>query len=352
MSLASPTSKAGFSYAGGDLFAEATGHNRHRRATPAELKEHFKGGDGNNRPAHWFEAQLIHYGLPPSKTKGTARMRLYDAVQAGKMAVPAHVKKIEAELKKEWDKKERDAKKALKSTAMTKAQGTKRKADTLESADVTVTVGGTKITISNGSNVPAKKAKSVKGASSSASKASGSLKTSALKTTSLKPAASKAKKPTPSAVRAKPAASKATKSTPSATRAKPAASKATKSTPSAARAKPATASKPKSTPSATKKTTPPSSSKKQTTHRNEQLQGPVSRPVGNYGGGYGYDGYDNDSCNDGYNEDGYFDDDDDDDDDGYGYAGYDDGGGYDSGSYDGDNFDDDPPPPYSAYEGW
>ncbi|KAK6955957.1 hypothetical protein Daesc_003604 [Daldinia eschscholtzii] len=163
MSLASPTSKDGFSYAG-DLFAEASGHNRHRRATVAELKDHFQSGSEKDHPAHWFEAQLIHYGLQVSKTKAVARMRLFDAVNGGNLAVPAHIKRLESELKKEWTKKEREAKKAIKdATASSPAPknattaGGKRKAES-SNVDVTVSVGGINVTVS-ASNT-AKKVKS------------------------------------------------------------------------------------------------------------------------------------------------------------------------------------------------
>ncbi|KAI1656238.1 hypothetical protein F4813DRAFT_364762 [Daldinia decipiens] len=158
MSLASPTSKDGFSYAG-DLFAEASGHNRHRRATVAELKDHFKSGSEKDHPAHWFEAQLIHYGLQVSKTKAVARMRLFDAVNAGNLSIPAHIQKLESELKKEWIKKEREAKKAFKDAASSpapKATGAKRKAES-SNVDVTVSVGGINVTVSaSNSNKKAK----------------------------------------------------------------------------------------------------------------------------------------------------------------------------------------------------
>ncbi|KAI1745438.1 hypothetical protein F4680DRAFT_402175 [Xylaria scruposa] len=151
MSLAPAVSKDGFSFAG-DLYVEASGQNRHRRAAISELKQHFKSGSDKDHPAHWFEAQLIHYGLQPSKTKSVARMRLFDAVNAGKLAVPSHIKKLETDLKKEWTKNEREAKKAVKptgstSTASATAAGKKRKADA-SNVDITVNVGGINITVS------------------------------------------------------------------------------------------------------------------------------------------------------------------------------------------------------------
>ncbi|KAI1418269.1 hypothetical protein F5Y13DRAFT_151002 [Hypoxylon sp. FL1857] len=156
MSLAPAVTRDGFAYAG-DLFVEASGSNRHRRATVAELKEHFKSGSDKDHPAHWFEAQLIHYGLQPSKTKAVARMRLFDAVNGGKLSIPSHIKTLETELKKEWTKKEREAKKALKDTAASPAtKSTKRKAES-STVDLTLEVGGINITVS--ANTSAKKAK-------------------------------------------------------------------------------------------------------------------------------------------------------------------------------------------------
>lgn len=108
---APPVSVRGFAFVNGEFFAEASGQQQHRRATPAELKAHFTSGSDKDHPAHWFEAQLVHYGLQPSKTKAVARMRLFDAVNAKKLTVPADIIKLEADLKKEWTKKDREAKK-------------------------------------------------------------------------------------------------------------------------------------------------------------------------------------------------------------------------------------------------
>ncbi|KAG8168575.1 hypothetical protein KVR01_001324 [Diaporthe batatas] len=144
MALVPPVERDGFSYAGDLLFRETSNLNRHRRATVLELKAHFTGKDTENRPAHWYEAQLLHYGLPPSKVKGTAHKRLFDAVM-GKdgLTVPANIKKIEADLKREWNKREREARKVLKES---EGRGTKRKTDqvsTKVNVNVTVQVSNT-----------------------------------------------------------------------------------------------------------------------------------------------------------------------------------------------------------------
>ncbi|KAI1201485.1 hypothetical protein F5X97DRAFT_289745 [Nemania serpens] len=186
MSLVPPVAKDGFSFAG-DLYTESSGGNRHRRAALAELKEHFKSGSDKDHPAHWFEAQLVHYGLQPSKTKAVARMRLFDAVNSGKLAVPSHIKKLEADLKKEWTKNERQAKTAAKtassaSKASSAASSKKRKADS-SNVDMTINVGGINITVSannaSSSSATAKKAKTSTAATASGKAAKDSPKVKA-----------------------------------------------------------------------------------------------------------------------------------------------------------------------------
>ncbi|KAM0353042.1 hypothetical protein ACHAPU_001928 [Fusarium lateritium] len=139
---APPVTEDGFAFSDGVFFAQASGQNRHRRATAIELKDHFASGSDKDHPAHWFEAQLVHYGLQPSKTKSVARMRLFDAVNAGNIKVPATVSKLETKLKKEWTKNDREVKKGATSkpppktaptvkaeTKSTATAGTKRKAN-------------------------------------------------------------------------------------------------------------------------------------------------------------------------------------------------------------------------------
>lgn len=99
---APPIAEGRFAFANGDFFAEISGQKRHRRATVGELKEHFSSGTDKDHPAHWFEAQLVHYGLKPSKTKSVARMRLFDAVNRDNLAVPSDLVELVAKLRKEW----------------------------------------------------------------------------------------------------------------------------------------------------------------------------------------------------------------------------------------------------------
>ncbi|KAI9708792.1 MAG: hypothetical protein M1820_003747 [Bogoriella megaspora] len=121
MSHTPPVARDGFAYANDSFFAEASNHNRHRRATLPELQSLFHPSASSTRTSadkepvgHWYEAQLLHYGLPPSKNKAVAKTRLLDALNKGTLSVPEHVRKLEGELEKEWVKNERAAKKAAK----------------------------------------------------------------------------------------------------------------------------------------------------------------------------------------------------------------------------------------------
>lgn len=219
MALAAPAEMDGFSYAGDSLYREASNFNRHRRATLPELKAHFNGKDtDNNRPAHWYEAQLLHYGLPPSKVKGTAHKRLFDAVMKGGLTVPSHIQKIEADLKKEWTKREREVKKMVKGSAAASEvkKGAKRKADQVStstnvSVNVSVQIGRTgKVTV-QAAQPAAKKAKTAPAAAMKDKKTVPAKSTAAaVKKTKNAPAvAVKDKKTTP----AKSAAAAATPKT-------------------------------------------------------------------------------------------------------------------------------------------
>jgi hypothetical protein len=134
MALAQPVSKDGFYYAGDSIYVEASGHNRHRRATLPELNALFhpkSAAESSKDPVgHWYEAQLLHYGLPPSKNKAVAKSRLLDAVNSGTLSIPTAIQKLEKDLKMKWAKRERDAKAELKRTAGETSKGTKRKVDT------------------------------------------------------------------------------------------------------------------------------------------------------------------------------------------------------------------------------
>src|SRR5947207_13115724 len=123
MSHIPPVSKDGFYYAGDSLYVEVSGYNRHRRATLPELQALFHpsgiSGSVKDHVGHWYEAQLLHYGLPPSKNKAVAKTRLLDAVNKGNLVVPKEIMKLEAELKREWKKKDKEARVELKKRGAT-----------------------------------------------------------------------------------------------------------------------------------------------------------------------------------------------------------------------------------------
>ncbi|KAL7941000.1 hypothetical protein V8C42DRAFT_335855 [Trichoderma barbatum] len=172
-------SEGKFAFTNGVFFAEASGHNQHRRATQEELRTHFASGSDKDYTAHWFEAQLIHYGLQPSKVKSVARMRLFDAVREGALSVPSHITELEKKLKKEWTKQDREDKKAAKaggSTVVPKVEASKKSTTRKRKADVTVnvTINATQLGIAT-SSVPTTKA-------SKRSKTSASLQNSSTPT--------------------------------------------------------------------------------------------------------------------------------------------------------------------------
>ena len=142
MALAPPVSRGNFYY-DGHLYVEVGSLNRHQRATVEEitailrpdLKKAKKASvdPPKDQVGHWYEAQLIHYGLPPSKDKARAKMRLLEALNQSRIVVPPNISGMEAEMKKEYAAAERKAKAQHKaSTAPTAkieplAAGKKRK---------------------------------------------------------------------------------------------------------------------------------------------------------------------------------------------------------------------------------
>lgn len=154
MSSTAPVSKNGFHFANGELRAEASNSNRHRRATLPELQALFHPPPGHaapkDPPPHWYEAQLLHYGLQSSKTKGTAAKRLLDALNRVGLEVPKQVSEVEKALKREWEGNERKARKDMqqeqgKSGGSATSKGKKRKAETQGESSSSV-VGGMNFT--------------------------------------------------------------------------------------------------------------------------------------------------------------------------------------------------------------
>ena len=126
MSFAPPVSRGSFHY-NGDLYVEVGTLNRHKRASVEEIttilrpdlkKKSTKSSIDapKDQVGHWYEAQLIHYGLPPSKDKARAKMRLLEALNSSKVAVPPNIAQMEAEMKREYAAAERKAKAQYKAS--------------------------------------------------------------------------------------------------------------------------------------------------------------------------------------------------------------------------------------------
>jgi len=137
------------------LFANVGEMKRHPRASVAELKTYLlpkKNSLPKNQVAHWYEAQLLHYGLPRSKEKNTAKMRLVQAIDQGPLAVPPNILSLESEMKREYAAACRKAKAALKaqeapSASQSAPKGKKREQDEIETAASTMTK--VKVTVGN-----------------------------------------------------------------------------------------------------------------------------------------------------------------------------------------------------------
>jgi hypothetical protein len=136
MSVFAPPARRGDFEFSSILYADAGNNNRHPRASVAELAAllrpeapslYSKGRKpepstpAQDPPWHFYSAQILHYGLPFTKTKNTAKVRLLDAMNQFKLEVPAWVLKLEGELKKEWEAENRKLKKSIGTGANGKA---------------------------------------------------------------------------------------------------------------------------------------------------------------------------------------------------------------------------------------
>jgi hypothetical protein len=108
------------------FYADPGNGNHHARASVAELAALLRPEAPNlytksrkpevatpaKDPAwHFYSAQLLHYGLPFTKEKNAAKVRLLNAMNAIQLEVPAWVLKLEGELKNEWEAENRKLRK-------------------------------------------------------------------------------------------------------------------------------------------------------------------------------------------------------------------------------------------------
>lgn len=121
------------------LFVDVGNNHRHPRASASELRDDLMPkksgpgpGPGKDHVAHWYEAQLVYYGLPRVKDKNAAKVRLTNAVSAKTLRVPEYVSSMEEGMKKEYAVALRKEKQA--GAQETPEKGKKRKADDVEAA--------------------------------------------------------------------------------------------------------------------------------------------------------------------------------------------------------------------------
>ncbi|KAI7232187.1 hypothetical protein KC330_g6026 [Hortaea werneckii] len=140
---------------------------RHPRASPSELKDLLNGKVAKDQVGHWYEAQLIHYGLQRSKQKDTAKVRLQQALSQGKLKAPPHIADMEGQMKKEYVAAGRKAKKSV-SEGNAPAKTAKRRKDDQESeksskkTKFAMKMGDISINIEHGVTVPEAKKSSSK----------------------------------------------------------------------------------------------------------------------------------------------------------------------------------------------
>ncbi|KAF2865022.1 hypothetical protein BDV95DRAFT_264280 [Massariosphaeria phaeospora] len=149
-SFAPPCRSGAFLYSS-VFYADAGNNNHHPRASVAELAALLRPDTrlsstqpGKDQVGHWYTAQLIHYGLPLTKDKNAAKVRLLNALNAFKLEVPAAVLKIEADLRREWEGENRKLKKGGKGKETKAAKGKKGKVQT---SGVQVQNNGVNVTV-------------------------------------------------------------------------------------------------------------------------------------------------------------------------------------------------------------
>ncbi|CAD0081586.1 unnamed protein product [Aureobasidium vineae] len=92
-------------------------------------------------------AVLLHYGLPPSKDKNTAKVRLLQAINANTLSVPDHIAKLEKDMKKEFTTATRKAKAAEKAPAAPSKGKKRTHEEATTNTKTTLTIDGVSITV-------------------------------------------------------------------------------------------------------------------------------------------------------------------------------------------------------------
>ncbi|KAI7351949.1 hypothetical protein KC320_g4705 [Hortaea werneckii] len=189
------------------LFVDVGGDGkRHPRASPLELKDLLNGKVAKDQVGHWYEAQLIHYGLQRSKQKDTAKVRLQQVLSQGKLKVPPHIADMEGQMKKDYAAAVRKAKKSLGGENAFPKTTKRRKGDeegetSSKKTKIAMSVGDISINIEHGATIPEAKKSSSKTGKTNAKQTADPEEKSSPKTPAAKATAKQPRKPS------KPAAS-------------------------------------------------------------------------------------------------------------------------------------------------
>lgn len=151
MSSFAPPARRGDFFYSSLLYADPGSNNPHPRATLASLTTLLRPEAPNLYPSsssrstsstpkpaptapakdpawHFYAAQCIHYGLPVTKDKNAAKVRLLNAMNQCKLEVPDWILRLEGELRAEWEGECRSLRKgggaAAKKAVATKTKGT------------------------------------------------------------------------------------------------------------------------------------------------------------------------------------------------------------------------------------
>lgn len=162
-SFAPPVQRDSYLYQDG-FYVDVGNANRHKRATPAELTALLRPAKNaaaiKDEVGHYYEAQLIHYGLAQSKNKAVAKVRLLEALNQGSLKVPDSVVDVEKALKKQWEAENRKAKKAFQGGGKQGAEVAKEeKTPVKKPANKPAATAARKRAAEDGDAKPAKKTK-------------------------------------------------------------------------------------------------------------------------------------------------------------------------------------------------
>lgn len=141
------------------LFVDLGSNKRHARASPTELKDLLlpkKGSTPQDQVAHWYEAQLLHYGLARTKDKNTAKVRLTNAITTKSLAVPKEILVMEGNMKKDYASILRKAKTGANKAQESKA-ATSRAKKTSSKTTIELEIDGVKLKIDREAIEAAKK---------------------------------------------------------------------------------------------------------------------------------------------------------------------------------------------------